>query len=302
MLGIVIGILCFMTGALSDIFMKYLSGDYSALQIICISSVVSSVFIFIALFVKKDINQLKSYRPHLFFVRGVYLLICLFLAIVALRYVPIADYLAITYTTPFFVIALSWILLNEKASKSLMIATLVGFIGILFIVSPGSEAFGWGGLIAIISVFFGALIVIHTRVMAWTESSFAISFWMSIICAGISLFFMPFLWIQPTWTDLIFFALIGISNSLYQILLAEALKHASASVIMPFDYTSFIWGVLFGYLIWGDVPTEIMLLGTCLIILSGLYISLKEYLDENPGKKVIWKNKFKRRLKLKNKA
>lgn len=297
MLGILLAIFCFMSAVTIDICIKWLSGNYSAAQVIFFRCLFSLFFVIGLMKLKNGSLDIKSYRPHLYIARGAYLLISFFFLVLSLRYITITDFTAISYTTPFFVIALSWLLLNEKVSVHLILATIIGFTGILFIVSPGASAYSLGGLYGLISTVLGAMIIIETKKMSWTESSLTIAFWMGVIGVGASSFFLPFQWITPNLLDIGVFVLLGIANALMQILLAEALKHAPASVISPLDYTTFIWAALFGYLIWGDIPTQMMLFGTAIIILSGLYITYREYLEENPTTKLSFKRLFNKKTK-----
>lgn len=274
--GILLAILSHFFSSLDDIAMKWLTGDYSPMQIIFFRSFFALLIIFGIVFSRNSLYELKTYRPHIHFVRTFYSFATTIFCLLGIKLIPIADFTAITYTVPFFVLLLSWKLLGEQVSTRLILATCIGFCGILFVVSPGSSAFGIGGFYVLLATLTSSLMIIQTRMMAWTESSMSITFWISTFCMGITICFLPFNWTTPGLFDLMIFFLLGTVSFLMQFLLAEALKHAPASVVMPFDYSTFVWAVLFGYLIWGDIPTEIMIVGTTIIILSGLYIAYNE--------------------------
>lgn len=299
-IGIIFAIMCFMMGSIAEAFIKLLASDYTVAQIIFLRSLISLIFVMSIAFYKKEIKMIETFKFHQHLIRAVYLLSGLAFVILSLRYIPIADFTAIIYASPFFVILLSWPMLKEKVSKKLIIATLVGFVGVLFIVNPHSVAFGIGGFFGICATFCAALTIIQTRKMSWSETPLSISFWLGVIGVIITTPFIAFEWITPSLMDCGVFILIGVLHSLLQIFLSIALKHAPASVVTPFDYSGFIWAVLLGYLFWGDIPTQMMLFGTAIIVLSGLYIAHSERVAEDPSLKLKWKNPLKKSSKVEN--
>lgn len=285
-LGIIFAILCFMCATLSDICMKLLTEGYSPVQIIFFRCLVSLIFVSSILKIKNSFYEIKTYKPHQHFVRCIYLLLGMIVLIYALKGMPIADFTSIFYTSPFMVIFLAWAIIGEKASINLIVATIIGFSGILFIASPGSAALSFYGLLTLIATFFSSLLIVHTRIMSWTETPLGTTFWFAVFGISCTILFLPFYWKTPGLLDLGVFILTGVFNSMLHIFLVQALKYAPAAVVTPFDYSGFIWAVLFGYLIWGDIPTSMTLIGTSIIILTGLYIAYYERLQENPNKKI----------------
>lgn len=278
-LGLIYALFCFQFFALADVCIKWLTGSYHFSEIIFFRSLVAIITVSLPLLLSNKLSHVKTENYGMHFFRALYSALTLLFTILALKYMTLADFSAIVFTMPFFVLILAVFFLGEKLKSSLFLAIFVGFIGTLIISDPFSGEMNLGIPLVLIATFFAAMVVVQNKRMTKTESTSAITFWMGLFGIGFCLPFLPFYWQTPSLFDLTFLILVGFSRTLGNIFLSQSLKYAPASVISPLDYTTLVWAVLFGYLIWGEIPTSELYIGSTLIILSGLYLALRENLD-----------------------
>jgi drug/metabolite transporter (DMT)-like permease len=206
-------------------------------------------------------------------------MLCIF---TAFGMMPLADAVAISFSTPLFLTVLSIPMLGEKVGPYRWGAVIVGFCGVLVMVRPGSGALEAGALFALGNAGLGAIATIGVRRMTVTEASATLVFYQVLTTAVLSVFMLPFGWVTPTWLDFVMLATIGLGSGAGQYLWTQAFRFAPAAVAAPFSYTAMIWAILFGYLIWGDVPTLALLAGALIVSLSGLFILYRETMRRTP--------------------
>lgn len=203
----------------------------------------------------------------------------------ALTVLPLADQTALSYSTPLFVTILSIPVLGEKVGIHRWSAVLLGFAGIL-VIALGKGAFQGGtspdtiaviGMIAAVTQgAWSAITTLLVRSLSATESSATIVLWQSILMTLFTLVALPFVWTTPTLWELLLLVLIGLIGGVAQILLTEAYASAQVSALGPYSYTSILWSVGLGWLVFADQPTWSTLAGAALIVISGLYILHRE--------------------------
>ena len=192
------------------------------------------------------------------------------------------SFFALTALPPLFVTMLAMPLLGEKVGVHRWSAVLLGFCGVLIIaVGQGAgHATGplamWGLAAAIAQGLFSALTTLLVRQLSASESSTTITMWQSILMTSFTLLVLPFIWITPTAWQLLLLVLIGLVGGVAQVLLTEAYASAQVSSLGPYSYSSMLWSVGLGWLLWGDTPTIWMLVGAVLIVAAGLYILHRE--------------------------
>ncbi len=201
---------------------------------------------------------------------------------IALLALPLADATVLGYTTPLFVTILAIPLLGEKVGLHRWSAVLLGFAGVLVIaIGQGAgHALGpmaaWGLAGALVQGVFSAFTTLLVRQLSATESSTTITMWQSILMSSFTLLVLPFFWITPSWAQFGLLVAVGLVGGLAQVLLTEAYSSAQVSSLGPYSYSSMLWSVALGWLVWGDRPTIWMLLGAVLIVAAGLYIVHRE--------------------------
>jgi drug/metabolite transporter (DMT)-like permease len=204
---------------------------------------------------------------------GVTSMVCLFLAY---AYMPLADTMAIATSGPIFLTALSVPFLGEQVGWRRWAAVVVGFVGILIVTRPGSGVFGAAALLPLAGALFYAIAMIQIRKLSSSEPPARIVFYFTIagmLLGGASL---PWQWVTPTPLTLVYLVSIGLVGGLAQMAMTQAFRLAPVSVVGPFDYTGLVFGAIFGYAIWRQVPDRFVWLGAVIIIASGIYILHRE--------------------------
>ena len=220
--------------------------------------------------------RLKSNRPGLQLLRGAALLGSSLFFISGLRFLPIAEASATGFVAPLFVTALSIIFLGEKVGMRRWIATAVGLVGVLIILRPGTGAFHPAAFFPLVSALAWACTLIMTRMMSGSERAITTMTYSSIAGVCILSALVPFVWVAPTWHDILFGILIGVASTAGQWIVVLAFRYADASVLAPFSYTQLLWVSILGFLVFGEVPGIWTVTGAAFIVASGLYTAHRE--------------------------
>lgn len=259
-----------------DVLVKWLVADYPVLEIIFFRSL--AALIPCALFVRREggVRALRTRRRSLLLLRGLLGVSAFGPFYLAYAFLPLADVIAIGFSAPLFVTALSAPLLGEKVGWRRWAAVVVGFLGVLVMVRPGSTMFEAAALLALAGSALYALAMIVTRRLVATETTAAVIVFANLVYIAVGGLSLPFRWVAPSAGDALLLAALGLITGCAQFWMTQAYRYARAATVAPFDYTALIWAVLFGYLIWGDVPGVGVALGASLVIATGLYILRRE--------------------------
>ncbi|MCP5373141.1 MAG: DMT family transporter [Hyphomicrobiales bacterium] len=212
--------------------------------------------------------------------RGLTVIGASFLFVAGLRELPLADAVAVTFTGPLFITALAPVVLGERVGWRRWLAVLGGFAGVLVMVRPGNALAGgtvqWAVLLPLSAALCGAARDLITRRISRTESSVAVLFFTSTAVMLAGLCTAPLGWSALHAADLWVFAASGtlVAGAYYTQI--EAYRLGEAVLVAPFKYTSMVWAVLFGYLIFGHLPDGWTLLGAGVVVMAGLYILHRE--------------------------
>jgi drug/metabolite transporter (DMT)-like permease len=191
---------------------------------------------------------------------------------------PMAEATTISLSVPIFATIFAALLLGEPTGRARWSAVVLGFVGVLIVVQPGSGgAFGGGhaagALVALGGAIMTALITIAVRDLGRTENTVAIVFWFS----ALSLIALPFVWVPHSASDWGLLILLGLSGAVVQMCLTGALRLAPVSVVIPMDYSSLLWSIAFGWWFFGTLPATTTWFGAPIIIGSGLFIAWREH-------------------------
>ncbi|MBV9970601.1 MAG: DMT family transporter [Xanthobacteraceae bacterium] len=219
---------------------------------------------------------LRTARPALQIARATMLLGSTMLNFFALRYLQLDQVLAIAFSTPFLVAALSGPVLGEWVGPRRWAAIAVGMLGVLVVTRPGLAEFHPAVLLAVLSAFSYAAYFLSTRMLARTDSNETTLLYSNGVGAMLMLPVIPFVWVAPTAFELALLVLAGALASFGHYLLIVAHRHAPPSLLSPFIYTQLVWVVALGYLVFGDVPDGWTLVGAAIVVGSGLYIFHRE--------------------------
>ena len=218
----------------------------------------------------------KTKRPVLHAFRAVSGTIAIIALFVALRNLPLADVISLTFTGPLFVTIMSVIFLSEKVGIRRWSAVLIGFIGMLFIIRPAFQEMNLYYIFPIIFSLGFANVAISIRSLSKTEPNYLIAFYFSLLSLLVALGTIVNGWIWPTPYEALLFAILGLSGGVANLLLTQSYRLADASLVSPIKYLSLIVAVVAGYLIFSEVPKPMTLFGASLVVVSSFIIFRRE--------------------------
>lgn len=233
-------------------------------------------------------TAVRTRNPMGHLTRSVIGVTAMFLTFASYKSLPIADAVAIGYTMPFFIIILAAVLLGESVHAFRWIAVGIGFLGVLVAQGPHFIAEGIGGgnllanatLIAAACGLMGAVMSagasVTVSVLTRTENPNTVVFYFTLFSAFAALMTAPFGWVMPSATDFAMMVVCGLLGGLGQIFMTMAYRHADASTIAPFEYSSIGWTVLAGILVFDELPTPLGIAGVMIIIGAGLFVVGRE--------------------------
>ncbi len=260
----------------SDVAAKYLSATLPSIEIAWIRFVVFALIMVPAMTPGSPLFALPTNRLGLQLLRGVTVLASSLFFISGLRFLPIAEASATGFVAPLFVTALSIVFLGEKVGLRRWIATGIGLIGVIIILRPGSGAFHPAAFFPIVSALAWACTLIMTRMMSGTERAITVMTYSSIAGVCILSALVPFVWVTPSWNDIMLGVFIGVASTTGQWIVVLAFRYAGASVLAPFSYTQLLWVSSLGFLVFGEVPDAYTVIGAGFIVASGLYTAHRE--------------------------
>ncbi|MGQ9369296.1 DMT family transporter [Azospirillum sp. ST 5-10] len=191
------------------------------------------------------------------------------------RLLPLADAVAISYSAPLFLTALSVPLLGERVGPVRWGAVALGFAGVAVIAQPGGSVEP-GALVALAAAVAYALAQIAMRQLGRTERPVTTVFHFTALSTVLCALALPFAWTTPSARDLALMAVMGLAGGASQHFITRAYARAPAALVSPFGYTGIVWAALFGWLLWGDAPAPHVVAGTAIIVAGGLVILIRE--------------------------
>ena len=218
----------------------------------------------------------KTSRPKLHAFRAITGTLAIIALFIALREIPLADVVSLTFGGPIFVTLGSIFFLSEKVGVKRWLAVLIGFIGIIIIAEPGFTELNIFYIYPIIFCLGMAYVAISIRQLSKTEPVWLISLYFSIAITIISLITIPSGWIMPSLNDLIILSLLGVFGGVANLWLSQSYKFSEVSLVTPLKYLALVFAIIFGYFIWDEVPTLKTLSGAILVILSSIIIFRRE--------------------------
>ncbi|MGI9414496.1 MAG: DMT family transporter [Hyphomicrobiales bacterium] len=262
--------------AVADACAKWLgSAGFHPTQIVFLRYVFGLVPVTVALWLARG-QGLRTSRPAAHLLRGFLMCMALLQFFWGLKFIPLAEAIAVAFTAPLFITALSVPVLRETVGPHRWAAVAVGFFGMLVILRPGTAAFQAEAFLIVGSALTFSVAVLYTRILTATESNAAMFTYTTIVSLIAMAPFALTTWQAPGEFDLALFALIGLVGGAAHFLVIVAYRHAPASVNAPFEYTALIWGCLLGWVIWREAPDAPVWIGAAVIIFAGLYITYRE--------------------------
>jgi len=261
--------------SLMDLIVKW-SEDYPLGQVLFFRGFFGVVIYFFIMPRERIKNFYYTKRAGLHLLRCLSGLIALIAIFIALRKLPLATVVSISFAAPIFTTIFSIFLLNEKVGFYRWLAVSIGFIGIIIITEPGFDDLNIYYLFPIIFCLGLSYVAITIRQLSTTEPVWLIALNFSIVITLASLFTIPFGWVMPNVKDLALLCMIGFFGGFANLWLSQSFKLSEVSLVSPLKYLALVFGIIFGYLIWDEVPTIKTLLGALLVVASSLIILRRE--------------------------
>ncbi|WP_075291811.1 DMT family transporter [Pararhizobium arenae] len=264
--------------SLNDVMGKWLVGTYSVSQLMTIRSL-AALIILAPLIVKRGWRSFVIVdRPWLHALRSLLFAMEASAFYFAVAYMPLADTMTYWLAAPIYVAAASPFVLGEKVGWRRWTAILIGFLGVVIALEPSRNSFSLPAIIALIGSAAFAVAILLGRTLRETPDT-TLVFWQvvgALIFSVAGLAIHPAGWTPPDLEATILLGLLGVVAMMAHILVSRALKLADAATVVPIQYTLLFWAVIFGWMFFGDTPRLTVLIGSALIVASGLFIFFRE--------------------------
>ena len=278
LLGILLMTLGMFSLSVNDIIYKNLTINFPVWEAVFFRAFSGSI-ISLFLVYHSGLGSIKTKKPVRHFVRAFSAVGCVVLYIFGIKYLLLSENIAIAHSAPIIAALLAVPILGEKIGIHRILAIIIGFIGVLIIIKPGTDLFQLKSLLPIGSALFMASVYLTTRSLMNTETSTSIVFYYSFALLITSLFFFPSDFVIPDTFNLVLALSLGIMGSIGHFFMSQAARHADVAVTSPFEYSSFLFVGIMGYLFFYEIPSQSVLLGGGLIILSSVYVAYRERLN-----------------------
>lgn len=271
--------------ACMSVLVRYLGDRYPVGQVVFFRSAFAILPVVVIYAWRGELEAaIRTGRPFAHVGRGMTAVCAMFCNFSSLARLPVVDATAISFVSPLITVALSAVILKERVRIYRWTAVIVGFIGVLVMLAPrldmgqsAAAATGAvGAALGLMGAFFSAGSTVQTRALTASETTSSIVLYFSLFCAIGGLLTWPFGWVTPTWPELTALVTIGIFGGLAHIFLTESYRHAPASLVAPFDYTSMLWALLLGFVVFGEVPSSLVFIGAGIIAGAGLFVIWRE--------------------------
>jgi drug/metabolite transporter (DMT)-like permease len=274
--GLIFMALAFFMFAAADAQVKVLTSSLHPIQIVWTRQLGLLVGVLILLAVKGPII-LRTRHPILQITRGALAVMSAVFFVYALSFVPLADAVAVTFIAPFMVTVMGALFLREPVGIRRWSAIAVGFIGTLIIIRPGLGVVHPAMMLVVLAATCFAARQVLSRSLAASDRTSTTIAYTSIASVALLSLPLPFVWITPEAPQQILLLIsVAVFAALGELLVIKALEIALAVVVAPVHYSLIIWGTLYGWLIFGQLPDRWTSIGALIILATGLYVLNRE--------------------------
>ena len=270
------GILFMLLGTISisiaDAIGKWLTADYPFIQGAWLRSLIGVILIGMFAAYNGMLPQLKTSKPGWHGFRSLLTSIAIILIFYGLKNIPLAEFTAIIFATPFFIAALSSRFLEDGVSKQEWLAIVIGFIGILIVLRPTPDHFHIAHLTTLVAAACLGILFVSARHLTATESTLSLNFYLHVVNSVVCIYPAVSSWVMPSLTDAFLFFALALAGTLGIGCAIQAVHYAKPSTVSPIDYVRLIWTTLLGYYLWKEMPAPLTWVGIVIIIISGVYI------------------------------
>lgn len=272
LLGILFYSISIFLSTLIGAMTRLLGKQYPPNEILFFRALVVIIILFAFFWIKGKFSLVVAKAPKVQVIRAILGFVAVIASIKCYVSLSMAQATTLINTTPFFIAFFAWPLLGEKITLPKMMAIIIGFLGILATIQPDLESLEIGMIFGLLTAFLRCFISIFMRSAGKSDHPFTTVFYYSGICFVLSGVWLCFNWVTPSFEHLLFFLMMGLVTFFSEIAYAYGARYAQAIVLSPYSYFALLWGAVLGYLFCGEVPTSSIILGSSLIIGSGLYI------------------------------
>ena len=253
---------------------KYLSRYYPVPMLVWCRYTVHMALMLLLLAPRFGVALLRTTQPAGQILRAALLMGSTSCYFGALSFLPMAEVKAVSFISPLLVTLLAVWWLREEVSRTRWLAVVTGFLGVLFVVRPGSAMIQWPALLAVGSALCYSVYQIMTRKFSETENSFTTLFYTALVGCVLMSFVVPLFWKTPDVRHVPLLLLLGLVAGFGHFMLIKALELENASFLSPLGYVQLLWVILFGFLVFGDLPDMHSVIGMAIVVGSGLYVAL----------------------------
>ncbi len=252
---------------------KLLTGLYPFQEVVWVRLAVHLMLMCVLFLPRRGLSLLRTRAPLQQIVCSAGLLGSMVFFFSSARYIGVTEAIAISFVAPIVVTFLAWPLLGERITFLRLASVVIGFVGVVIVIRPGSSVFQWSSLMMLASAIFYAIYQIVVRRVAAVDSPATTAFYCALGCTLAMSFFVPFHWKTPdNWRDVALMVSLGISGGFGHYCVARAFSYAPANLIAPLNYTQMIGSVVVGYLMFAEIPDFYTWLGSAVIIAAGLLV------------------------------
>jgi len=279
--GILLALLAFGLFSVHDVIVKFLGGSYTPFQIVFFSVLFGFPLATFMLMRDPSDGNLRPKHPWWTALRTGAAVLTGVTAFYAFSVLPLAQVYAILFATPLLITVLSIPILGEKVRIRRWAAVIVGLIGVVIVLRPGETELTLGHASALGCAVSGALASVIVRKIGREERSVVLMLYPMMANFVLMLAILPFVYVPVPVQDMTGFATMSLLAFIAMLCLIGAYRRAEAALIAPMQYSQIIWAILFGFLLFDEVPDAGTFIGVAVIIASGLYIVFRE--SRGPG-------------------
>jgi drug/metabolite transporter (DMT)-like permease len=262
--------------AVSSATSKWLVATYPIGEVLFTRSFTSLVACSLAILPYTGLAVFRTRKMGAHLARGISQSISQSFLLVAFSLMPLASAVAINFSAPLFATLASVLMLRERVGAVRWAAIAVGFLGVLLVANPGVETFQVGSLFALINAVLYGTVTAGVRGMTATESAETLTMYQMVLLTAAFALLLPFGFVVPTWGIAAAMVGNGLANALGQYWWTRALHLAPTSAVAPFHYFMLVWAIILGFLVWGDVPTAHLIVGSAIVVGSGFFLLWRE--------------------------
>jgi drug/metabolite transporter (DMT)-like permease len=270
------GILCMVAAslllALSNAFAKYLVASYPVGEVMFLRSLLSLAACAAFVLPAAGLAVFATQRPGAHLGRGLSQAVSQTFTVIALSLMPLASVMAIGFSAPLWAALLAILWFGERAGAMRWAVMLAGFGGVLIVTTPGAELLQVGALFALANAVLYGSVTVAVRGMTKTEPAPTLLMWQMATMTVCHACLVPFGFVMPSGRDVMLFAAMALTNAGAQFLWTRALALGPAAAVSPFYYLMLVWGVGIGFVVWGDLPTTSLVLGSLIVVASGVLL------------------------------